>query len=154
MDASAIQQLLIDGIPLARFIGLQVDEVGPGMVRLHMPFTPNTQNHLGTAYAGGIFSLAELAGGVLLVSSFDPAQHLMLARRLEIEYLHPGRGTLSCAPRLPDDLVAETRATIAQQGKADLSLSIEVMDADGEVVAHVQATYYLRRQSVTHQDAG
>ena len=109
MDASAIQQILIDGIPLARFIGLQVDEVGPGMVRLHMPFTPNMQNHLGTAYAGGIFSL--------------------------------------------DDLVAETRATIAQQGKADLSLSIEVMDADGEVVARVQATYYLRRQSVTHQDA-
>ena len=89
----------------------------------------------------------------MLVSNFDPVQHLMLARRLEIEYVHPGRGTLSCAPRLSDDLVAETRATIAQQGKADLPLSIEVIDADGEVVARVQATYYLRRQFVTRQDA-
>jgi hypothetical protein len=55
---------------------------------------------------------------------------------------------------LCNDLVAETRATIAQQGKANLPLPIEVMDADGEVVARVQATYYLQRQSVTHEDAG
>ena len=35
-----------------------------------MPFKPN-RNHLGTMYAGALFTLAEIPGGAVLISAFD-----------------------------------------------------------------------------------
>ncbi len=146
MDTQAVQNLLDESIPTTHFLGIQVDQVKPGAVRLRMRLAPQTLNHLGTAYAGAIFSLAEIAGGVAMLSAFDPAEYLMLARRLEIEYLRPGRSDLVCAPRVSPEAIAQARANIAERGTSDLPLSIQVVDAEGEVVARVQAIYYLRSQ--------
>jgi uncharacterized protein (TIGR00369 family) len=136
MDANAIQQMLDHHFPFTRFIGLQVKEIEPGKMQLRLPFAPDVQNHIGTVYAGAIFSLAEIAGGVALLLAFDPAKYLMVARRLEIDYLRPAR----------TDLAAETHAVVAELGKADLPLTIEVVDTEGEIVSQVAAIYHVRQQ--------
>lgn len=144
MNVEAVQQLLDAGIPLTHFIGLEVQEVEPGYVRMRMPFGPNALNHLGTVYAGATFALAEISGGVAVISAFDASEYLMVARSLEITYRRPGRSDLFCEARLSPALIAETRVTVAEHGKADLPLTIEVTDAEGEGVARVQAVYHLR----------
>jgi uncharacterized protein (TIGR00369 family) len=146
MDANAIQQMLDHHFPFTRFIGLQVKEIEPGKMQLRLPFAPDVQNHIGTVYAGAIFSLAEIAGGVALLLAFDPAKYLMVARRLEIDYLRPARTDLFCTPHLSGDLAAETHAVVAELGKADLPLTIEVVDTEGEIVSQVAAIYHVRQQ--------
>jgi uncharacterized protein (TIGR00369 family) len=146
MDANAIQQMLDHHFPIVRFLGLQVKEIEPGKMQLRLPFAPDVQNHVGTVYAGAIFSLAEIAGGVALLSAFDPAEYLMVARRLEIDYLHPARTDLFCAPHLSGDLAAKTRATVAELGKADLPLTIKVTDTEGEIISQIAAIFHVRQQ--------
>jgi uncharacterized protein (TIGR00369 family) len=145
MDIHEVQELITAKVPLAHFIGLEVEEVGPGNVRLRLPFAPQVENHLGIVYAGAIFALAEIAGGVAMLSAFDAGAYTVLIRRFEIDYVRPSRRDLFCDLRLPDERIAEARAAVAERGNADLSLPIEVTDLKGRVIARVQASYYLRR---------
>jgi acyl-coenzyme A thioesterase PaaI-like protein len=70
MDLDAARRLLETGIRFVQRSGLQVVELRRGYVRCVMPFRDNG-NHIGTMYAGALFTLAETPGGALFLSSFD-----------------------------------------------------------------------------------
>ena len=145
MDVDNVQQLIANKVPVADFIGLQVDAVSPGHVRLHLPFSPQVINHLNIVYAGAIFALAEIAGGVAMLSAFDSELYTVLIRRMEIDYVRPSRRDLLCDLHLSDTLVADTQAMLQQQGHADIQFPIEVVDERERVIARVYAFYYLRQ---------
>ena len=119
MDVNEIQQLINEKVPAAGFFGLEVEDVEEGHVRLRMPFARPAENHLGIVYAGAIFSLAEIAGGVVMLSVFDTSEVTLIIRRLEIDFVRPSRRDLFCNVQLPEALVDEARANIAAQGNAD-----------------------------------
>ena len=144
MDVNEVQNLIKEKVPAAGFFGLEVENVEAGHVRLRMPFERPVENHLGIAYAGAIFSLAEIAGGVTMLSVFDTSEVTLIIRRLEIDFVRPSRRELFCDVHLPATLVDEARATITAQGHADVSLPIEVTDTRGRVISRVRADYYLR----------
>ena len=91
-----------------------------------------------------MFALAEIAGGVAMLSVFEDGECTILARRIEIDYARPSRRDLWCDLQLPDALIAEARASVAAEGKADVTVPIEVTDERGRVIARVVAFYYLR----------
>ncbi|MEJ5308803.1 MAG: PaaI family thioesterase [Anaerolineae bacterium] len=147
MDVAAVQSLIEEKVPLAGFIGLEVDAVETGRARLRMPFSPQIKNHLDIAYAGAIFALAEIAGGVAMLSAFEQEGYTVLARRMEIDYVRPSRSDLWCEVTVPDAVIADSREAVRVAGKADVVLPIEVHDERGRVIARVSAFYYLRQQS-------
>jgi uncharacterized protein (TIGR00369 family) len=146
VDVSDVQSLIEEKVPVAGFLGLVVKAVEPGRVRLRMPFSPRIKNHLDIVYAGAIFALAEITGGVAMLSAFEQDGCTVLARRMEIDYIRPSRSDLLCEVTLPDAVVAENRAAVQSEGKADVILPIEVQDDRGRVVARVSAFYYLRQK--------
>jgi uncharacterized protein (TIGR00369 family) len=146
MDVSDVQALIEEKVPVAGFLGLAVEAVEPGHARLRMPFGPRIKNHLDIAYAGAIFALAEITGGVAMLSAFEQDGCTVLARRMEIDYVRPSRSDLLCDVALPDTVIAESRVAVQAEGKADVVLPIEVQDERGRVVARVSAFYYLRQQ--------
>ena len=73
MDISEIQALISSKVPVAEFLGIQVEAVEPGHIKLQLPFSARVQNHLEIVYAGAIFALAEIAGGMAMLSVFDAA---------------------------------------------------------------------------------
>ena len=109
-----------------------------------MPFARPVENHLGIAYAGAIFALAEITGGVVMLSAFDTSAVTVLIRRLEIDFVRPSRRDLYCDLRLSDERIAEASAAVTTQGAADISVPIDVTDPRGRIIARVQADYYLR----------
>ena len=146
MDVSDVQSLIEEKVPVAGFLGLEVEAVEPGHVRLRMPFGPRIKNHLNIVYAGALFSLAEITGGVAMLSAFEQDGCTVLARRMEIDYVRPSRSDLLCEVALPTAVIAEHRVAVQTEGKADVMLPIEVHDARGRVVARVSAFYYLRQK--------
>ena len=144
MNVDEVQQLITAKVPVAGFLGLEVESVEEGHVRLRLPFAHPVENHLGIVYAGAIFSLAEIAGGVVMLSAFDTREITLIIRRLEIDFVRPSRRDLFCDVQLSAALVDEARASIAGQGTADVSLPIEVTDARGRAIARARANYYLR----------
>lgn len=71
---------LLRSIPLIERSGLSVLAQGRGVATCLMPWVGNG-NHVGTMYAGSLFAVAEFAGGVLAVNTFDSTRTCRSSRR-------------------------------------------------------------------------
>jgi thioesterase domain-containing protein len=134
----ALEQL----IPRAHQMGVRFVEMQPGHVRAELPLEGNT-NHVGTIYAGVIFTLAEVLGGAMTATTFDVTTHYPVVRSLTIDFIAPGTRALTAEARLSDDEIAAVRAA-ARDGKAPFVLVAEITDRDGTVVARTRGDYQIR----------
>jgi acyl-CoA thioesterase len=103
-------------------VGIRVDEVAPGRVRVSMDVTGPMVNGHGIAHGGYVFLLADSAFAFACNSHGEAA----VARTCDIEFLAPARAG--------DRLVAEAveRARRGRSGIYDVSVRRE---ADGELLA-------------------
>src|SRR5689334_24560737 len=51
-------------VPILGAMGLEIVEASPGRAAARIPSGPNV-NHFGVAYAGSLFSVAEMLGGII-----------------------------------------------------------------------------------------
>jgi acyl-coenzyme A thioesterase PaaI-like protein len=64
----------------------------PSSVRLPMPLAGNlagNQNHLGSMYAGALFSLAQIPGGALFMTRFDVTRFYPLGKDMQLHLRRP-----------------------------------------------------------------
>lgn len=142
MDTDAATSLL-HAIPFVERTGIRVESVERGRCVLSLPEEPN-RNHFGTVYAGAMYTLGEVPGGVLFFATFDAERFFPLVKASSIRYRRPGRGTLTVEASISDDEVTRLEAEALAQGKADYTLTLAITDAGGEVVAEVTSDYQMR----------
>ena len=138
------KRLLEQGIAFVRNAGLVVEHLERGEVRCLMPFKGNG-NHIGTMYAGALFTLAEIPGGALFLSSFDTARFFPVVKALNLKFLKPVKSDVRVTARLPADEIARIEQQAAADGKADFTLNLELADSNGIIVAVSEGLYQLRR---------
>lgn len=139
------RQLLERGIGFVRRTGLKVQEMRRGYARLMMPLKGN-RNHIGTMYAGALFTLAEVPGGALFLSSFDTRRYYPIVTEMNIRFSKPAKGPVTAELTLDEAEIERLQAEADATGKAKYTLEAELKDARGEVVAVSIAHYQLRRQ--------
>ncbi len=64
-----VKELVEKKIAFVERMGLKVIELTPGYVKLIAPLQGN-ENHVGSMYAGALFTLAEIPGGALILTTF------------------------------------------------------------------------------------
>ena len=123
--------------------GLKAEVLEPGFVRLRMPLAGN-QNHIGSMYAGALFTLAEIPGGALFLTSFDAERFYPLVKELNLRFRRPAGGDIRVEARLSRAEIARLEDEAARLGKADFHLELQLTDGSGEVVAESRGHYQLR----------
>lgn len=146
MDLEIAKKALESGIEFVANCGLKVVELRRGYVKCLMPYAGNG-NHIGTMYAGALFTLAEIPGGALFLSSFDVSKFYPIVKALDMQFLKPATGDVTVEIDLDDIHIASLAAEAAEKGKAEFILEGELKMADGTVVATSRGVYQLR----THQ---
>jgi acyl-coenzyme A thioesterase PaaI-like protein len=144
MDLNVAKQALEQGIAFVRNAGLQVEELRRGYVKCRMPFK-NNGNHIGIMYAGAMFTVAEIPGGALFLSSFDSSRYFPIVKALNMDFLKPARSDVTVEIRLSEDRIAGIQAEAEAKGKADFVLEGELKDAAGIVVAKSHGVYQIRK---------
>lgn len=139
MMNSAMQQT----IPIAHKMGIQIVEADRGYAAAIAPFEGNG-NHFGVVYAGVEFTVAEVLGGIIALSTFDSAKYFPLVKNLDIAFVGMARSQLRAEARLDEATIARVEAEAAERGKADFTLEAVVQDADGQTVATTRGLYQLR----------
>lgn len=130
-------------IPIAHKMGVQVVEARPGFAATTVPAEGNG-NHFGVVYAGVLFTVAEVLGGIIALSTFDSAKYFPLVKGVDIKFVGMARSKLRAEAGLDDETIARVRAEAAERGKADFTLEAVVKDADGQTVATTRGLYQLR----------
>jgi acyl-coenzyme A thioesterase PaaI-like protein len=131
-------------VPAIGKFGVEVVEIAPGSVTLRLPFEPN-HNHMGTLYAGALFALAELPGGLLPLAVLDAAAYTPIVTRVEIDFLAAARSDVTLTAHLSPERLRELAREADADGRAGFTLDLRGVDAGGRTVLRSHAEYLLRR---------
>lgn len=143
MDLDVAKRALETGIGFVANCGLRVLELRRGYVKCLVPFDRNG-NHVGTMYAGALFTVAEIPGGALFLSSFDTRRYFPIVTALDMRFLKPAKSDVTIEIALAEDRIAAISAEADANGKATFTLDGEMKDAHGVVVATSHGVYQLR----------
>ncbi len=142
-EMKAIAEMTIDGIPAIKRTGIRVLDIRPRYTKILMPLEGNV-NHVGMMYAGSLFTIGEIPGGILHLASFDVNRFFPIVKEINIRFRRPATTDVTLEMALDADQADRIQAEAEEKGKADFSLEMEIRDAAGEVVSMVNGTWQIR----------
>ena len=141
---TAIKAAADNSFPFVKRCGVQTLEVARGYCKMRMPLAPNL-NHVGMMYAGALYTLAELPGGVIYLSSFDSSRFYPIVKDMSIRFRRPATTDATVEVRIEDAEIERIEAAAEAHGKCDFEWECEIRDAHGEIVALTHNLYQFRK---------
>ncbi len=143
MDLIDFRTALVASIPMAERAGIEIVDAERGRAVCRIPLEGNG-NHIGTMYAGGLFTVSEFAGGVLVAHSMDITALAPIIAGLDIRFLKPARSDVTVTLTMSDEDLDRVIAEATERGRSAFTLDAELIDADGTVVATTHGDYQVR----------
>ncbi len=141
----AVNRLVGLSIPFVRRNHFQVLALHHGYLKAKIPLQGN-RNHMGTVYAGALFMLAEVPGGVMALFEWGTG-YVPVLKEMTLRYLKPATTDITVEFRLPDAKIQHIQATVEAQGKCEFTLEADLIDSKGVVVAKSEAHYQIRTRA-------
>ena len=101
------------------------------------------RNYVGTHFGGSLYSMTDPFFAIMLMHNLG-GDYLVWDKSGSIEYVSPGRGTVSAHFHLAEKRVAEIRAAAAGGEKVLPEFEVYVKDEKGAIVARVRKVLYIR----------
>jgi thioesterase domain-containing protein len=143
ISADELKKFSQQKVAFVERMGLEMIESKKGYVKLKAPLSGN-ENHVGIMYAGALFTLAEVPGGSLFYTSFDPTKYYPIVKDMYIRFRRPAATDVTIEMKMSEDEANRIQAEADQNGKADFILEGEIKDETGEIVALSKGTYQIR----------
>ncbi|OUS06693.1 thioesterase [Gammaproteobacteria bacterium 42_54_T18] len=142
-DFETIRKMTTKSIPFAERAGIDLVEFKRGHVKMKIPLEPN-KNHIGTMYAGALFTLAEIPGGAIFMSAFDMTKFFPIVAEMTIKYLKPATTDIYVEVSMSEEEIERITNEATENGKSTFILEKELKDENGVVVAITTGTYQAR----------
>ncbi len=129
------------------FTGIRVVELGEDYrhARVELRMRPWNRNYVGTHFGGSLFAMTD-PFWMLLVMHNIGRDYYVWDKAGAIEFVKPGRGTVSAQFRIDDAVLDELRQATANGEKTLRWFENDVIDAQGDVVAKVRKQLYVKRK--------
>ncbi|MBI2381954.1 MAG: DUF4442 domain-containing protein [Gammaproteobacteria bacterium] len=128
--------------------GIRVRRISEDFREAHVELRQGwlNRNYVGTHFGGSLFAMTDPFYMLLLLQCLG-RDYIVWDKDSRIRFVKPGRGTVHAVFRLPESVLAEIKAEADGKGKCEPVLHVDVLDRDGEVVAEVEKTLYVRRKA-------
>lgn len=133
--------------------GIRVKQVSRANDRVvvEMKLTWWNANFSRTHFGGSLYMMLDPFYVLMLTHQLGP-EYVVWDREATIHYRAPGRSKVKAILELPPSTVAEYRAKIDTHGHADLTLTTEIRDNAGTLVADATKVIHARKRE-DHQRA-
>jgi acyl-coenzyme A thioesterase PaaI-like protein len=101
------------------------------------------RNYFGTHFGGSLYAMTDPFFAIMLIYNLG-GEYLIWDKAGSIEYVAPGRGTVSAHFHLSQKRIDDIRAQAASGGKILPEFEVSVKDEAGTMVARVSKTLYVR----------
>lgn len=127
------------------FSGIHVVQITPDYrdIRVELRLRPWNRNYVGTHFGGSLFAMTDPFWMLGLMQNLG-RDYYVWDRAGEIEFLKPGRGTVTAAFHIDGAMLQEIRDAAADGSKQLRWFSNDVTNGAGEVVARVRKQVYIR----------
>ena len=139
-----IVNYLEKAIKIIEEMGMRIVDFRKNAVKIILPKEPNV-NHIGTVYAGSLFSLADYAGGVLFYASFDRKKYYPLLKEVTIAFKKPATTDITVEASMPTAQAEQIKNITDETGKADWVLDLELKDEKGDICCIVHGIFQMRK---------
>ena len=103
-------------------------------------------NYVGTHYGGSLYSMTDPFYMLMLMENLG-RDYIVWDKAATIRFRKPGKGTVRAEFRLTQPMLDDIRAKLSSTEKYEPTFQVQVKDANGEVVAEVEKTIYIRRKA-------
>ena len=126
--------------------GIHVLGIAPDFrsVKVELRMRWYNRNYVGTHFGGSLYAMTDPFFAVMLIKNLGRG-YTVWDKASTIEYLRPGRGTVTASFILKQEQIAEALEMTAAGNKFEPTYRVEVVDHAGQVVATVDKTLYIRR---------
>lgn len=131
LTASQLERIqkALDDLPFAKLIGIELDQISEGVATLGLQVRNDLMQNNGVVHGGAIASLIDTAAAFAIVSLLSSGERVTTVD-LTVSYLRPlttGR--------------ARATARVVRAGRRLITVSGEVLDDGGKLVATALTTY-------------
>lgn len=125
--------------------GIHVTHLAPDWryARVELRMRPWNRNYVGTHFGGNLFAMTD-PFWMIMVKECLGNDYLVWDKAAEIEFVKPGKGTVHAEFNVEDGALDEIRAATAGGEKFLKWFPVDIVDAQGEVVARVRKQLYVR----------
>ncbi|MGD8150636.1 DUF4442 domain-containing protein [Ornithinimicrobium sp. Y1694] len=129
------------------FSGIRIQKMSSDFrhVRVRLRRLPTTTNYVGTLFGGSIFAMTDPFWMLMILRNLGP-EYVVWDKAAEIEFVSPGRASVTATFDLTDEHLAELREAAAGGQKVLRWFETDVRTDDGTVVARVRKQIYVRRK--------
>ena len=127
--------------------GIRVKHIAPDFreVVVSMKLRWYNRNYVGTHFGGSLAAMTDPFYMLMLIHILG-SEYTVWDKTSTIDFIAPGRGTVTARFRLKDDQIEEIKNKTAD-GKADFpALSVDIVTESGEIVARVNKKLYVRKK--------
>lgn len=125
--------------------GISVAEVAPDWRRLEvrMKARPYNLNAFGTHFGGSLYAMCDPHYALLLIPLLGRG-YTVWDKAAAIDFVKPGRGMVRAVFEWSEEQLLEIRERTAGGEKFEPKRTVDILDEEGEVVARVEKTLYVR----------
>ena len=109
------------------------------------------RNYVGTHFGGSMYAMTDPFYMMILINNLG-RNYIVWDKGACIEFVKPGRGTLSVRFALDEKQIAAIKQIADRDGKYVFKLPVQVLDEAGEVVAEVNKTLYVRNKQAQRKE--
>ena len=133
--------------PPFRAAGIRVRELSPDFrsatVELRMRLF--NRNYVGTHFGGSLFAMTDPFFMILMMKNLGP-EYVVWDKQGTVRFLRPARGTVTARFVLPEERIHEARSATAGGAKFEPAFRVDIVDAEGTIVADVEKILHIRRR--------
>ena len=133
--------------PVFRGMGIRVREVSPDFRRVTVELRPKlfNRNWVGTHFGGSLFAMTDPFHMIMMMQNLG-REYVVWDKAGTVRFLKPAKGTVTAKFTLDTADVEKAREATAGGEKYEPKFRVDIVDAEGVVVADVEKTLYIRRK--------
>ncbi|BCL75349.1 DUF4442 domain-containing protein [Jeongeupia sp. HS-3] len=146
MNARTLR-LLINWWPPFLLTGIHATRITPDFheVDVELRLRWYNRNYVGTHFGGSLFAMTDAWYMLMLMHTLG-GDYYVWDQSASIDFLAPGRGIVTARFRLDAATLDDIRAHTADGDKYLPQFCVDIIDSQGEVIARVNKTLYVRKK--------
>ncbi|WAC46953.1 DUF4442 domain-containing protein [Asticcacaulis sp. SL142] len=111
-----------------------------------MKLTWWNRNIVGTQFGGSLYAMTDPFFMLMLMMQLGK-DYIVWDKAASIRFVRPGRGRVRALFRLSQDEAMQIRDMADLNGKTEPVLKVDIIDDDGQIIAEVDKTLYVRKKA-------
>lgn len=103
------------------------------------------KNYFGTHFGGSLSAMTDPFYMLMLIQILG-REYIVWDKVGAIEFRKPGRGLVKAEFAITQSFVEEVRQATNDDARYEPTLAVDIVDDEGDIVAHVTRTLYIRRR--------